>query len=162
MSKDKREVLSVSAGATFDLIKECYIYSCPDKPKKYAYREFDYITFRNKTPNSGEMDRLYKVEEVEKVKKILIFNPLIEAELNEKLSSNPDYRDRLIKYIDEVKKLNHKHLNKLNYVARFYILSKENTIELKHKPRPRRNNAGGWYYTKAELIDTKKEFVETC
>ena len=59
ISKNKRDVLSVPAGITYEIILETQIHSCPNDKKKYQYDPTQFITFRN---IKGEMDSLYKID----------------------------------------------------------------------------------------------------
>ena len=59
LPRTKKNVLSVPAGITYELISETQIHSCPHDKKKYHYDPTQYITFRN---IKGEMDSLYKID----------------------------------------------------------------------------------------------------
>ena len=79
LTKNKKNVLSVPAGITYELIIETQIHSCPHEKKKYQYHPTPYITFRNL---KGEMESLYKIDFILVVKnlkdviKISRFGPL--------------------------------------------------------------------------------------
>ncbi|MHC1714432.1 MAG: hypothetical protein AB9858_02355 [Acidaminococcaceae bacterium] len=152
----EKEVLSISAGSTFDLINEYHIHACPNN-SSYSYKDSLFITFRNS--GGGEMSKLYKIKD------IICLSPNNEAQLislGEQKVKDGDDIDRLLKYIEKRKEGNLKFEKAYEY--RFYILSKKNNgenasdenIELMHKPRPKSNNAGGRYYTLSELLSGKK------
>lgn len=151
----EKEVLSIPAGSTFDLINEYHIHACPNT-SKYSYKDALFITFRNS--GGGEMSKLYKI------KNVFCFSPNNEAQLmslSEQIVTDGDDIDRLLQYIEKRKEGKLKFEKADEY--RFYILSKKNdengndeNIELMHKPRPKTNNAGGWYYTLSEILSGKK------
>ncbi|QFT87672.1 hypothetical protein FIU87_03320 [Bacillus sp. THAF10] len=142
----EREILSVSAAKTFQEITNHHIHACPNTTK-YNYRDPIFITFRKK---GGEMDKLYKIEEIR------IIPPGNLSVLNDISKSNLPYKERLLKYIEDRKK---SHGFKSHDTYRFYILSEHNNIELSHRPRPEKNNAGGWYYTLSEMLKGEKVVV---
>ena len=42
-----------------------------------------------------------------------------------------------------------------------FILSTKDTIQLKHKPRPKKNNSGIAYYQLAELLDSDNKILNS-
>lgn len=144
----EKEILSVPAGKTFDVITKYHIHACPDTAS-YNYRDPLFITFRQS--KGGVMEKLYKIED------IIILAPMNKSVLKDVADSNDKYADRLLNYIRE-RTIAH-GFNK-NVTYKFYILSEEEFISLDHKPRPEKNNAGGWYYTLTEML-SKKEIVNT-
>nr|WP_312291527.1 hypothetical protein [Clostridium chromiireducens] len=139
----EKEVLSVSAGKTFNIIKKFNIHACPSS---YSYKTPLFITFRNK--GGGNMDTLYKIND------ILLLNPndISYRELIQ--NSKLEYSKRLLDYIQE-RKNKWKFEKSEDY--RFYILSETEQISLKHSPKPSTNNSGARYYSLAELLSGKLE-----
>ena len=140
----EKEVLSVAAGSTMELIEKFNIHSCPNK-RGYFFKPSLFITFRN--AGGGEMRKLYGVDEV------LILNPNDESQLQILSESGSAYAPKLIQYIEERKAVF--NFNKAKEY-RFYLLSPSNQISLSHGPKPLRNNTGGWYYRLSELLSGKQ------
>ncbi|WP_048718554.1 hypothetical protein [Bacillus sp. MB2021] len=140
----EKEILSVPAGKTFEVITNYHIHACPDTPS-YNYRDPLFITFRQK--GGGVMNKLYKIED------ILILAPENLSVLKDISESDFLYKERLLAYIQERKS---GHGFKRNDTYRFYILSENDHISLSHNPRPEKNNAGGWYYTLSEMLSGRQ------
>lgn len=134
----EKEVLSVAAGKTFDIINKYNIHACPSS---YSYKTPIYITFRNK--GGGSMDTLYKIDD------ILLLNPNNGSYKTMLENSNFEYSERLLGYIEERKS---KWMFEKSEDYRFYILSETEQITLKHHPKPKANNTGARYYSFAELL----------
>ncbi len=140
----EKEVLSVAAGSTYELIESSNIHSCPNT-KGFRYKQSLFITFRS--AGGGEMRKLYGIDDV------LILNPTDDTQLMMIAQSGHPRADHLLAYIADRKKV----LNfDQNTEYRFYLLSQTNQIELKHGPKPPKNNAGGWYYKISELLSGKQ------
>lgn len=141
----EKEVLSVAAGSTFEIIKRHHIHACPAYKSGFNYKDCLFITFRES--NGGVMDCLYKIDDV------IIIDPHNDSFITSIKNSNYDYKDRIIKYIKDRKK-EWKFEVKEEY--RFYILSDEQKILLPHGPKPDTgNNAGHRYYSLAEMLSGK-------
>ena len=144
----EKEVLSVPAGISKESVEKCLIYECPDT-SAYNYKRSLFITFRDS--GGGIMDKLYKVEV------IISLNP-----------SKPE--DIYNMQISELSKNHKERLNSLlndsafrkndNEIRRYYILSENEQIVLKHKPRPERNNAKFTYYSLADILDQNNKFIK--
>ena len=140
----EKEVYSVPAGRTHGFQHEYpYVYTCPSKGKAYtSIKKPLYMAFRKK---EGIMERLFGLD------CIITADP-----------ANIDSFMKLDHYSDEVKD-RIKHVcdrYDLKTETQFFILSETNQIELKHKPRPARNNSFRAYYTLSELLDSDKTIVE--
>lgn len=144
----EKEILSVPAGKTFDVITKYHIHACPDTAS-YNYRDPLFITFRQR--KGGVMDKLYKIKDV------VILAPENKSVLKDLADSTEEYKERLLQYIEDRK---NGHGFKSNDTYKFYILSEEEHISLEHRPKPEKNNAGGWYYTLTEML-SGKEVVRT-
>ena len=139
----EKEVLSVPAGETYELIKKYNIHSCPNR---YKYKDSLYIAFREK--DGGIMKKLYSIEDV------FVINPKNTSQFEMLKELNFKYIDNLIKYIEERKK---GFGFEKDEEYRFYILSNNDSINLPHCPRPHKNNTGNWYYKLAEILNGKVE-----
>ena len=125
ISKNIRDVLSVPAGITYEIILETQIHSCPNDKEKYKYDPTQFITFRN---IKGEMDSLYKIDFI-----------LVLRGLGRVLTINRQGASNVFELIDKVlRRENHllsdAQLNRLQKYCqdntfpnnnRFYILSEE-------------------------------------
>lgn len=141
----EKEILSVPAGETFDLIKKYYIHAFPANKRGYDYKDSLFITFRKK--NGGEMDSLYKIE------KIFDLNPHGESYIDTLNKSDVYCKERIKGYI-ECRKDKWTFDTPGDY--RFYVLSESEVITLAHKPKPiNGNNAGHRYYTLVEILSGK-------
>lgn len=143
----EKEVLSVPAGKTLEIIEEYNIHSCPNT-QNYNYKSSLFITFRKK--NGGQMKTLYGIDDV------IILNPHNLSQIESLKEMGFVYTDRVINYIEKRKQ-------GLGFDKgeeyRFYILSEKNKIELPHAPKPRANNPGGWYYSLSEMLNGK-EYID--
>lgn len=142
----EKEVLSIPAGKTFELVEKYSIYECPDQAA-YNYKKSLFITFRN--TGGGVMNKLYKIED------ILIFNPTIESELQRvrEMDLSEDIKNRLFGYISESG-----YGSDLDHDKKFYILSTNEIIELKNQPHPKVNNAKFSYYRLCDIL-TESEVI---
>lgn len=147
----EKEVFSIPAGNSnkyqYDYPN---IYECPNEGSRYtSMKKPLFMAFRKKL---GVMEKIFGVDD------IIIMNP--KTDFQSFLKNNA--------YSDEVKKRVTHYCNDLwgeeNYddnEKQFFILSQSNQIELKHKPRPKRNNAFRAYYKLSELLNADKKIVET-
>jgi hypothetical protein len=141
----EKEVLSIPAGKSLELVEQYNIYVCPDT-KNYNYKKSIFVGFRK--AGGGVMERLYKIEY------IIILNPTIENEVETfKNSIYPkDVKTRILNYIQTAN-----YNTPIDFDEKFYVLSLTETIELNNKPRPQRNNAKFTYYTLSEVLS--KEII---
>lgn len=150
----EREVYSIPTGKrSNDAVNELKIYECPNNGKYIIKQKPLYLTFRRH--GGGEMDRLYRVED------IIIINFKDEFQL---FMENEGYPLRTRKAVDAY----------VNYIRertdwgeklpgdekQIFILA-DKTIELIHRPKPRRNNSFRAYYSLADLLDPNQVTVET-
>jgi len=128
----ERDVLSVAAGKTKDLIDQYQIHSCPDY---YNYERTRYITFR--AGGTGEMDALYEII------KILIIPSDVRNGLEVLESHGLDNNEvqRLINYMKE---------NPFQKNDRYYILNW--VKDLPDRPKPFEVNAKTIYYSLDQLL----------
>ena len=142
----EREVLSIPAGATYELVMQHRIYSCSNK-SGYQHKKTLFLTFRR--GNGGEMEALYKIS------KLLCFDPNVEGQTDRELA-DPDLSEREKSRIRDYMAAHPWWAEPSEAAAaaegvRFYVLGEP--IELRNKPRPKRNNVGFWYYDIAELLN---------
>lgn len=143
----EKEVLSVPAGDTFDIIEKHNIHACPNT-QSYNYKSSLFVTFRKR--KGGEMKKLYGIDDV------IILDPNNLSQLESIKELDLKYIVRLLSYIEERKK--GLGFEKAKYY-RFYILSESNNITLVNCPKPPCNNPGGWYYKLSEIL-SGKEYIE--
>lgn len=154
----EKEVLSVSAGKTIELIEKYNIHAFPND-KYHKYKKFIFITFRRGKDKKncyvgGEMETLYKV-----LDDTLVLDPN-SIEYEDKIKRvYPQYSDRIIRYIRD--RRNADEFEKKGEF-KFYILSETEHIRLDKKPIPiNKNNSYKAYYTLSELLSGKKK-VRSC
>lgn len=146
----EKEVYSIPAGDSYKWqYNYPYIYECPNEGRNFvSMKKPLYFTFRKE---QGVMEKLFGVEEV------IIMNPKQDFDLFWKSDSySVEIKLRVKFYCDDL-------WGEGKYIdneQQFFILSLSNQIELKHKPRPRKNNSFRAYYKLAELLNPDKEFVE--
>ncbi|MDQ0972410.1 putative HNH restriction endonuclease [Neobacillus niacini] len=141
MKEYEREVISIPASGTLDLIYKYGIHARPDK-KGYPYKNSLYYTFRGK---GGVMERLYFVED------IFILDPYDINMINNTIQDTKR-KERVIRYIEERK--NTYHFNEQNTPYKFYMLKP--FLELKNKPK-HPHQANHCYFTIKELLSEKTE-----
>ncbi|WP_223882039.1 HNH endonuclease [Niallia endozanthoxylica] len=141
MKQYEREVISIPASGTLDLIFKYSIHAHPDK-KGYEYKNSLYYTFRGK---GGIMERLYFVEEIFKL------NPYDINMINNTIK-DAKKKERVIHYIEERK--NTYGFNEQNTPYKFYTLKP--FLELKNKPKHPKQ-ANHCYFTINELLSGKTE-----
>lgn len=139
MNYYEREVLSIPAGISIDMVEKYFIYECPDLPA-YNYKKPIFMTFRRS--GGGEMNKLYKVAD------IVVLNPSVESDLLRLFDSDLDdsVKKRLSDFIGAMR------YDALDHDKKFYILSESDVIDLPNKPRPPRNNAKFTYYRLADIL----------
>lgn len=140
----EKEVLSIPAGKTIDLIEKYNIYVCPDN-RDYSYKKSLFLSFRAK--NGGEMKKLYKIED------ILVFN-IVDFENSQKnIDLSLGVLERISNYISSYKEqFENNNDSFFTDNMRFYILSENENIELSLKPKPEKNNSKHSYYTLKEIL----------
>lgn len=146
----EKEVFSIPAGNS-NKYQYNYpnIYECPNVGSRYtSMKKPLFVTFRKRL---GIMEILFGVDD------IIIMNP------------KSDYQSFISNstYSDEIKKRVTDYCNDFwgkgkydDNEKQFFILSQTNKIDLKHKPRPERNNAFRAYYKLSELLDESKTIVK--
>lgn len=117
-----KEVLSIPAGETGEIVKTTFIYACPDKKGQSNSRANShplYLTFRAGGNQCGRMEMLYKVKEIIKIN----YN---DQEKIDRISSIYfDFKKRIEPWIDHAKKKNNKNIDRW-----VFILDKDNSIKL--------------------------------
>lgn len=146
-----REVLSVAAGDTINIIEDNFIHACPNT-SNFAYDDFMCITFRRR--NGGEMSALYKVDEV-----IVMCPTSYNVDVYHK---NTNYNKRIKSYIEErsVTDVNKEDGFKDGIDYRFYILSETNVIHLPHRPSIEAPNTVNPKYHKFSDFFTFDKYVK--
>lgn len=145
----EKEVFSIpTADWSRKAIDSFNVYECPNKGKYQIKQKPLYLAFRKS--GGGEMDKLYKVEDIILINFKEDFSTFIQDE-----NTNSYYRDRVKKYA-EYMQANKKWKALPNDEKQVFILS-ENTIELANKPKPAKNNSFRAYYELADLLN--KEIV---
>ena len=123
------------------------IYECPNEGRYIIKKKPLYITFRKS--GGGEMDRLYKVDDI----LVLNFHKDFEAFLESDQYQEND-KKRVKEYKDYM--LDEGIWSSLpKDDKQVFILSKK-TIELPYKPKPKRNNSYRAYYELADLINNRE------
>lgn len=143
---EKIPVLSVPSGHTFELVHDYHIHAHP-LTKSYRYAKTDYITFRQ--ANGGMMDCIYEISDTYSIQ----MNHW--AEEISMLSIDENIKGNLTHYIQ---KRNEGLKFKQAPIYKFYSLKLY--CDLPNRPRPKRNNVGGWLYELEELR-TSDQYVET-
>jgi hypothetical protein len=138
-----KEVISIPAGKTQDIIKKYLIHA---HPHPRTYKDAEYMTLRKV---GGIMDTLYKVEHE------LILKP---KQLNVEeafIHLGGDTIERLLGYIHE-RKYTFGFGEKEEY--KFYVLKVEQ--HLNHLPKPKEGNLQSHtYYTVEEITSGKREIT---
>ncbi len=149
------EVASIPAGASIKEIEKNYIYECPNT-SKFNYKKAMFMAFRE--GGGGRMKMLYKVKDIIILNASILKQRLEDGEkILVDLDIDNNVKERIINYIKSVGVF-------IDEEKKFYILStkesKEN-IELKHNPRPKRNNSFTAYYSLAHLLlDKNNEYFD--
>ena len=137
----EKEVISIPASGTIDIIYEYEVHAHPVKDRGYNYKSAKYYTFRKER---GIMEKLFSLETS------IILN-VTEELLDNYYEITSDQLERLRGYI---KKRNEKYGFEYSQY-KFYLLKEE--YQLENKPAlPKRNNHS--YFTVEELM-TKEEFI---
>lgn len=138
-----KEVISIPAGQTQDIIKKYLIHAHPH-PRNY--KDSQYVTFRK---IGGVMDTLYSVQQE------LVLKPEAQDIEEQVVHLNNDFRDRLLGYMHERK---HTFGFGEREEYKFYILKVEQFLE--HLPKPKeRNLQSHTYYTFNEITSGKREIT---
>ena len=139
----EKEVLSIPAGRSLELVEKFNIYVCPDT-KAYSYKKPIFVGFRKS--GGGVMERLYKIDS------IIVLNPTIDSEIEtfKRSEYSENIKTRILNYIEAAE-----FTDIIDYDERFYILSENEYIELVNRPKPQRNNAKFTYYTLSEVLSKK-------
>jgi hypothetical protein len=141
----EKEVYSIPAGDSYKYqYNYPHIYECPNTSRYIPKKKPLYVTFRMK---EGIMEKLFGIED------IIVFNPFLDFDT---FMINPKYSDETKKRVKEYCDDFWGEGNYDDNEKQFFILSLENKIELRHKPRPRKNNVARIYYTLAEILNGKK------
>lgn len=139
----QREVISIPASETIELIYRCGIHAHPNIEKSYPYKKSIYYTFREL---HGWMRKMYSL------KGTINFNP-IDMKFIDDIAVNQEIKDRLKEYIN-IRSRTYKFSYSGEY--KFYILGEE--INLTKPVRlPKQNNHA--YFTVAEIY-SGKELIE--
>lgn len=139
----EREVISIPASGTINLIYKYRIHAHPNIGKKYPYKKAVYYAFREA---GGWMRKLFSLE------KTIKLNPQNIDEINN-ITFNYEIKERLQGYIND-RNNSFKFLDDCEY--KFYILGK--SLELpKAVSLPRQNNQA--YFTISEIY-SGKDIVE--
>ncbi|MDQ1773060.1 hypothetical protein GQR60_19960 [Labilibaculum sp. A4] len=146
----EKEVFSIpTAKWSEQAIDELKVYECPNDGKYLIKHKPLYITFRKS--GGGEMDKLFKVEEII----ILNFYDDFETFMKDE-NYSVNYRDRVKGYVDYL--LENKIWVELPKDEKQVFILSDNVIELKNRPRPKNgNNSFRAYYELADLLN--KELV---
>ncbi len=147
------EVYSIPAGKTSYkyLSDDILMYECPNNGKYKMKKKPLYVTFRKS--GGGEMEKLFGLEEV------IILNPAKELENFLMSDYDADIRKRVQMYCESL----WENVDYPNEEKQFFILSRDNQIELKHRPRPsQRNNAYRVYYNLADILSGAAHIDKAC
>ena len=93
------------------------------------------------------MEKLFGIEDV------IVFNPFLDFNT---FMANPKYSNETKKRIKEYCDDFWGDGNYDDNEKQFFLLSLENQIELKHKPKPNKSVQGRIYYKLAEILNGKK------
>ena len=129
-------VLSVSAGETYHLILEHFIYSCPDD-NGHRYDDTEFIAFRQ---GDGTMTRLFRIEQEVRI---------VPAEVLTASSLPDGLRERIVGYLSVAR--NRGIIETPQRPYRFYVLNEEEVEELPHRPHTEPRSQGAIYFDRAEL-----------
>ncbi|PUB09926.1 hypothetical protein [Paenisporosarcina sp. OV554] len=138
-----KEVISIPAAKTLDIIKKYLIHAHPH-PRKY--KESQYVAFRK---TGGVMDTLYSVQQE------LVIKPEAQNTEEQLIDLDSDIKERVLGYIHE-RKHTFRFGEKEEY--KFYILIKEQ--DLQHMPRPiEGNRQSHTYYSFEEITSGKSKIM---
>jgi hypothetical protein len=159
--KYEKDILSLPASCTYELIKKYKIHACPNEGRPYSsYRPTKYITFRKP---QGIMEYLYTIQSI-----VTLFPRVDESDLDQQLESlrlSWDAKGRLRGYILERLSLNKKdmaftlHEDNRKKLYKFYILAKE-PIPLT-RSQLSLNTQSPKYYSVSELLGADIEPDQT-
>ena len=138
----EKEVLSLPAGRTSDLIQKYKVYSCKAENDRYETPLF--MAFRE---SGGAMSTLYKLED-----KIQL-DPKVPGAIEklENSGADPGNIERVKGYINDLFSREPDPFPNGDHL--FFILLKDDTIDLPNKPKPAIAFEGAAYYTLKELLE---------
>lgn len=143
----EREVFSIpTVKWSSTAIDKFNVYECPNSGRYLIKQKPLFLTFRKS--GGGEMEKLYKVEN------IIILN--FSSDLNTFLKDenyDEDSRNKVKNYAEYM--IEKGIWNKLPEDEKQVFLLSDNTIELKNKPKPKRNNSFRAYYDLSSLLNNK-------
>ena len=139
----EKEVLSLPAGRTLDLIQKYKVYSC--KAENDRYETPLYMAFREK--DGGAMSTLYKPED-----KIQL-DPKVPGAIEklENSGADPGHIERIKGYINDLFSREPDPFPNGDHI--FFIFLTDNTIDLPNKPKPVIAFEGAAYYTLKEMLE---------
>ena len=142
----EQEVYSIpTAEWSQNALNNFFVYECPNQGRYLIKQKPLFLTFRKN--GGGEMDKLYKVED------IIILNFKYDLlTFLEDVNYSEEIRERVRLYDEYM--LNNVWGVRPDDDKQVFILSK-NTIELKNKPKPIRNNSFRAYYELADVLNKK-------
>lgn len=144
----EKEVYSIpTAQWSQKAIDDYKIYECPNKGAHLIKQKPLYLAFRKS--GGGEMDKLFKVEDIIIMNFAKDYETLLKDE-----NYSPEIRNRVRGYVEYM--LENIWPAMPDDEKQVFLLS-DNTIELKNKPKPKRNNSFRSYYELADLLN--KEIV---
>lgn len=147
----EKEVFSIpTVDWSSSAINQFQVYECPNSGKYLIKNKPLFLTFR--TTGGGEMEKLYKVEEII----ILNFSEELIAFLEDE--NYPIATRNKVQGYAYFMKERGIWTELPNDEKQVFLLS-DKTIALPHKPKPKRNNSFRAYYELAELLDQSKDFV---
>lgn len=141
----QRELISIPASGTIELIYKYRVHAHPNIDKSYPYKKAIYYTFREL---HGWMRKIYSLG------KVINLNP-VDMKFIDNLAIDEEVKYRLKEYIS-IRSRTYKFSYDGQY--KFYILGEEINL-LKPVKLPRQNNHA--YFTIAEMY-SGKEVVERC
>jgi len=150
----EREVFSIPTDEwSNEAVIKYSVYECPNSGKYLIKQKPLYLAFRKK--GGGEMEKLFKIEEVI----ILNFSEEFKSFMEDE-SYPSKTREKVGNYVKHMKEKNMWKDDRLPTDEKQVFILSERTIDLPHKPKPRRNNSFRAYYKLADLLDQKMKIVE--
>jgi hypothetical protein len=141
----EKEVLSLPAGDTSELIQKHQVYSCRAESGNNKAKKPLFMAFRER---GGAMSTLYKLEE----KILLDLNAPNALEKLENSGVNPGHIKRIKGYIKDYRQQQGSFSGKDRV---FYVFSTDCNIDLPNKPKPSKTITGSTYYTLKEMLEEK-------
>jgi hypothetical protein len=148
----EEEVYSIpTADWSNEAINNFFVYECPNSGTYIIKKKPLYLAFRKS--GGGEMDKLYKVEDLI----ILNFNTDFK-DFMEDGNYSSEIRQKVNGYVSYMKSKKLWGDNLPEDEKQVFILS-EKVINLPHNPKPPKNNTFRTYYTLSQLLDPNKPIV---